>query len=467
MRPIISSGPASELCSLSFIVAILDVEFIGAFGQQPDVAGRPIEMFFLANREDVESTPAKFELNRAMWVQRILGDCPACGGIDTFGNVSVSQGLLLRGSETCSHSEHFSLPEIRKKIIYLDQYFFSNAFKGRDQRFIDAAQLVKEKTALQLLVAPYSSVHEDETHLWSGHSGDDSKGLMKFIDMASRGHRFSPTYKVEETQIVKAFSAFLNDETPFYSAQECDVIGGELHDWDGYIRASVMGYNKNIASRQTLKTQAVGQLIDAFDGWRNSKTTFDDDVAIEMRDAAKGYTEPYLIMLERLANGDYSAIIDSPVASGVCETMMYCFSNEIPASDRFKWIKSFFESPHFMNIPCEYISCRMFAEIKKIVKQGAYRNKEKAINRLNGLFQDIEFISVYAPYCDAIVVDKPMAELVSQLDLSSRYQVKIFSLNNWNDFTDWLSSLNDLISAEHRWGLDAAYGRTCASKNTL
>lgn len=171
-----------------------------------------------------------------MLVTRILGDCPACGGENKFGNVSVSADHVLRGCIACTHSQHIWLPEIRKTILYLDQFFFSHAFKDRDRRFTDAAQKVREKSERQLLVAPYSSVHEDEARQWRGHSGKDHEDLMEFIKATSGGHEFSPSYQIEKTQIVKAFQAFLNDDPPTYILEERDAIQGDIHKWDDYFR---------------------------------------------------------------------------------------------------------------------------------------------------------------------------------------------------------------------------------------
>src|SRR5688572_2217580 len=97
------------------------------------------------------------------------------------------------------------LPGIRKKVLYLDQFFFSHAFRGRDQRFLKAVDRVKRMAHLQLLVSPYSSVHEDETHQWRGHQDKTQEQLMDFIKETARGAEFERDYNVEQTQVLKAF----------------------------------------------------------------------------------------------------------------------------------------------------------------------------------------------------------------------------------------------------------------------
>ena len=97
-------------------------------------------------------------------VSYVHGDCPNCGAKASFGNVAVRQHYVLQGCMHCSFQTKLWLPEIRKKIIYLDQFFFSGAMRGNDPRIGAAVERVKRLCHLQLLVAPYSSVHEDETH---------------------------------------------------------------------------------------------------------------------------------------------------------------------------------------------------------------------------------------------------------------------------------------------------------------
>lgn len=136
-----------------------------------------------------------------MWVMRILGDCPGCGVKDTFGNVSVQSSYVLRGCLRCKYNAHIPFPPLRKKILYLDQFFFGHSFLEKDHRFVAAAQQITKITADQLLVVPYSSVHEDEAHQWRGYGGKTKDELMKFIKSTSRGHEFRPAYEVEQTQL--------------------------------------------------------------------------------------------------------------------------------------------------------------------------------------------------------------------------------------------------------------------------
>ena len=80
--------------------------------------------------------------------------------------------------------------------------------------------------------------------------------------------------------------------------------------------------------------------------------------------------------------------------------------------------------------------------LKDKVKHGGYTNRDK-LKKLHGVFLDIKNIATYAPCCNAFLMDKEMASLVSdrRVGLEKRYGVKVFSLNNWDQFIEWLDVL--------------------------
>ena len=393
-----------------------------------------------------------------MLVTRVLGDCPGCGAKDSFGNVSVHEHVL-RGCKYCQYETVVWLPKIRKKVIYLDQFFFSGALRGNDPRFKVAVERVKRMCSLQLLVAPYSSVHEDETHQWRGHEGMTNDQPMEFIKATSRGAEFEKDYKVERTQVLKAWETFLKGQPPEYIFEDRDAIQGALDKWDDYFRIDVGGYMRDIQLKRRLKQQAVDELVRVLDAWQASTQTFDDAVALEIHDAARQYVDTYLTMLKRYAEGDFSAAINSPIVAKVIEHMMHWLPEDQPLPERVQRCIEFFQSAHFAEVPTQWLSSHMFATMREMVKRGTFSNRDEARKRLSGVFEDIKHISLYAPYCDAIVIDKFMADLVGKptVSLEKRYCVRVFSLNSWDALLDWLDSLEAAMSEEHKAGAEAAY----------
>ncbi len=203
-----------------------------------------------------------------MLVTRVLGHCPACNGKNTYGNVSVQRDHVLRGCKACDFQTVAWLPEIRKKVLYLDQFFFSHAFRGNEQRFLTAIERVKQACHRQLLVAPYSSVHEDETHQWRGYKDKTHAQLMEFIKVTARGAEFERSYNIESAQILKAFEAYLKGDAAKHVIESEDAVRGALDEWDDYFFVDVGGYWHDVETKRRLKTQAVDELVTVFAAWQ-------------------------------------------------------------------------------------------------------------------------------------------------------------------------------------------------------
>jgi hypothetical protein len=388
-------------------------------------------------------------------VTRILGECPGCHCKNSYGNVSVDQNRVLRGCTNCRYSTLIPLPELKKNVLYLDQFFFSSAFKNRDERFTAAAEKIGDLAHKQVLIAPFSSVHEDETHQWRGYGGKNKDDLMEFIKATSRGHKFEPAYDVEREQLIRAFEAFLAGQPDDFAVERSDALRGDIDEWDGYFRVDVDRYLGNIDQIRDLKDTVAGELVDAFAEWRTSKNTFEHDVEFEYATAAKTYVDTYAKYAVRIARAEYDALFDSPVV----ESLMRCMGDEISPEIRLGKVGEFLRSSHFKQTAYQWISCRIFAALKDQVQRGAYQQRDVAVQRLRGFFNDITHVATYLPYCDAFVMDGAMAALSNdpRLALEARYSTRIFTLSNWDDMFDWFKELEAGMSKEHRAGLTAAY----------
>jgi hypothetical protein len=396
-------------------------------------------------------------------VSYILGDCPGCGAKNSYGNVHISGAHVLLGCGVCTYKAKRHLPPIKKKILYLDQYFFSHAVRGKERPFTEAAELIQELVHLQLIAVPYSDIHEDETHQWAGH-----QRLLEFIKDTSGGHEFLHTYEVEFSQLNSAFKAFLGGGPAAYTPKRDDAIHDDLDLWDDYVRIDVRGYHRDVELIRSLKERSVADLVGQFPGWRESGKTFEQELALEFDNAAEGYVDAYVTYAKRIADGDYMALMDAPIMSQVIEELMQHFPARVPPGDRFQTIKEFLYSDHFRKAPYQDIQARMYATLRAMVRGGSYVDPEKSVERLSGVFFDIKHISTYAPYCDAFLIDNPMAEIVGRktVALTDRYGVRIFCRNNWGDFVDWLKGLKAGMTKEHKDALRIAYPRIVLPDDT-
>lgn len=387
-------------------------------------------------------------------VSYVLGDCPGCKTVNSFGNVDVYGDYVYRGCKCCRYNEHIALPKVHKKVLYLDQFFFSHAFRGGDTRFVAAAEQIARLASLQLLVAPFSSIHEDETHQW-----EKRDELYRFIKATARGRQFEAAYEVEQTQMINSFQAWLAGQPVGYALDSADAIGDDVQQWDSYTRIDVGHYMGDIELIRDLKKQSIEDLVDLFDGWRQLQSSFEEDLQAEYQVAGKAYMDFYLEFALRVAGGDNMAMFDTPIISQVVQMMLQVIPEDVPPDQTLRKCAEFLMSEHFKEQPYQWLNANMLATLKHLVKNGAYTNRKHALKKLSGVFYDVKHIATYAPYVDAFVMDQPMADLVSRptVRLEERYGTKVFSLNNWNDFLAWLDQLEGEMSAEHWEGLQLAY----------
>jgi hypothetical protein len=388
-------------------------------------------------------------------VTRILGDCPGCGRENSYGNVDVFGDRLVRGCGYCTYSVERPLPPIRKKILYLDQFFFSHAFRGNDEKFVEAAELIKQQVSNQVLAVPRSSLHELETLMWERRDE-----LLEFIKATSRGAKVHPAYAVEQAQLLNAFSSWRSGGASTAPLGERDAIDSDVHKWDGYFRIDVGLQLHDADEVRHSKRQSIDNLVGLFSDWRKSKATFEEDVDGEQVAAGRAYVDAYATYAARIGTGDYSAIFDSPIISSIVETMMHLLGTDMPPQQRLRTCGDFFGSGHFKESPFQLLRAKLYAVLKDMVKRGAYTNIEKAKQRLSGFFYDVDHIATYAPYCDAILIDRQMARFVAddRVALKQTYGTMLFSRDNWDEFIDWLGSLSLELSNEHRSALDAING---------
>ncbi len=372
-------------------------------------------------------------------VSYIIGACPSCGTPESYGNVMVGGNTLSRGCLQCKHWDRIPLPELQKKVIYLDQFFFSHAFRGEHRMFVEAQKRITDLALAQQIVVPYSNLHEDESELWTEAQ---RAPLLEFIKQTSLGHKFSYEYEVKNRQIHRAFQAFLASGPTAHTVKRSDALERDVNEWDGYIWIDVGNFLDKHDDLKMRKDRSIEDLLDAFDAWATSPSTFKEDVQFELRSSARSYIEHYVEYVERIVSRDPAAFLTANENSMMIESLLR-YQDKLPAPLRMQRIQVFFQSDYFANVPEARIGSEFFALLRHRLRQGEYKNKEKNRDRFGGLFYDIRFISTYAPYCDAMVVDNLMFGWATDplIDHPKRFGVRLFSRRNWDEFLTYLADL--------------------------
>jgi hypothetical protein len=347
--------------------------------------------------------------------------------------------------------------QTRKSILYLDQNFLSAVQRGGERWADEPMAKITELLDLQLLAIPYSSIHIAEADL----NGEYRDELVQFIQRVSRGHRFEPHWRVEETQIVKAFDGFLDKDPAAYPKEERDALSPSVHDWDGDYSVSVFSAATGVDRRSFYKQRALEELIRALPQWVNKARTFEEDMALEISDAASLLVDSYAKKAARLMAGDFSALLDSPIDSSIVETMRYVV--QAKKAD-LTTIGAFFQSAHFVAVPSVQLWARLFSAYKaslRLSKTAPDPASKKTQSKLSGFLSDVQHAATYAPYCDGYLTDNAMARLMREkrVNVEGDFGCKVFSARSMHDLLAWLEGIKSRMTPEHADDLSWAYPR--------
>lgn len=125
--------------------------------------------------------------------------------------------------------------------------------------------------------------------------------------------------------------------------------------------------------------------------------------------------------------------------------------------------RSFLISEHFEKIPHVNISAGLWAIIKREIKEKRFlasSNQTKQQEQVRGILNDIEHLSIFAPYCDAVFTEKTMARWLEEWKNHplGEYKFKIFSSKNWSDFDAYLDKIENSITPSFHDQLKIVYG---------
>jgi hypothetical protein len=103
--------------------------------------------------------------------------------------------------------------------------------------------------------------------------------------------------------------------------------------------------------------------------------------------------------------------------------------------------------------PNHRISAYLFAAIGRRVVNG-----QRRVNQ--GMMNDVRAIATYAPYVDALFVDRECAALLAEPPLAHdlNYKAKVFSLTDGQAFLDYLVEIEAAVPSETRKQASRIYG---------
>jgi hypothetical protein len=128
----------------------------------------------------------------------------------------------------------------------------------------------------------------------------------------------------------------------------------------------------------------------------------------------------------------------------------------VPASASSYEVMKFLDWPGNEQQPIHRIFSYLFAALAWRISSGQ-RSEMKA-----SILNDFNAIATYAPYVDAMFIDKQCASLLQQgrLKTELNFKAKIFSLNSRDEFLQYLAGLDESAAVDVRAYADEIYGLT-------
>lgn len=390
--------------------------------------------------------------------------CLAEGTFGVFMNIEGSRSYT-RECIQCAHTESYALPQIKKKVLYLDQFVISNLVKLLDKShpshekiksdsFWEALFIKLEAASKsQAIVCPDSFYHQDE----SLTGKIDFRFMKRLYEHFSSGKTLNPSIIVERNQVAQHFEAWREERKAEFNFDPQEIaFERDLHTWSVGLRISVGGrpYPGQVENLQKTNAMTEEQLKAVWERWKNEKNVgFVARAREETGGLGKGLITAVRQFAERraramariVAGENYEMDLDDfmpPMSNDILEALMRTARSKGLSEQQVAEtiVRYFNDIDALLEIPYVRISSVMFAGLAHRAANGQKKPPRSTA--------DVQFISSYLPYCDALFVDKESASLLKEFPKNTpeylrlkEFPAKIFSLNSKKDFLDYLDEL--------------------------
>jgi len=422
---------------------------------------------------DIKVKKEKVTFSRNDFISAPYKNCPHCKNTESFGVFVPISGSnhYTRECIVCHHEERIELPDLQKKVVYLDQFVISNLIKlldsshpsheriKRDPFWHDLFVALEKAAKSQAIVCPDSSFHKDESSV----GGIDFNKAKNLYEHFSGGKTLFPAHVIEERQVLKHFADWLDGKKSIFTFDPQDISFGDLHTWEIGMRVSV-GFSQKAEEINHLKqinASTEQQLAEIWKKWQSEKMSFEDKAKEEVLGFGKGVLVVTKSFIQKRAVATLRALTDPsfqfdlndilpPPAFDLMEHLMRIAAQKGVDHARIPNIISEYllNADSLLQIPYFKINSIMLAGLAR----SAYLGEKMAPKST----ADVQFISSYLPYCDAMFVDKQSARILRELPKDTpkhlridEYGAKIFSLNERNNFLKYLDDLVTELPKEH------------------
>lgn len=430
----------------------------------------------LSEQKEKEKKDADDRWRRKFWSHGPYTECPKCK-TETFARSSVNSNTYTKQCYECGHGEKYPLPELRKKVIYLDQFVIDNFVKtldphhpkheivSRDPFWLEAYKKLDTLSKAHLVVCPDSFFHRDE----SGPTGY-FESMQRIYEHLSGGATFYDDQNILRCQMEKHFKNYLHEKpTEFPKVDPSEIVHGDLNHWHDWMRISVNSKpgKEEVEEKMKKKEKLYKEhFLPIFETWKNEKNVkFEDRYLNETRSFVTAIIQVTAKHLARQAElhqkiqaGEQIELEDILPPPSV--ELIVSLSNiakrelKIDNNEAIKKVGEYLNSGYLNVIPSMRLNSALYALIADQAANGRIRPPSQ------GVHVDIQMISSFLPYCDAMFIDNENADFLKDGRIKTKigYPTKIFSRKTKKEFLDYLDSLLSSMSQEHRDLLSRVYG---------
>ncbi len=400
-----------------------------------------------------------------------FGRCPRCAAVE-LGTVSVSNNFHSRRCRNCGHREGSRLPALSKRMIYLDQMALSAIAReldpvwrektGRTDPFwIEVFDQLERLVKLQLVVCPESPIHEEESAF-----DDRFEGVLKRLyEHLATGVSLEFPHQILRRQLWEAFQAAKEGRDPDWRHISRErVVSGRLDEWSDRLLISVnMGHLPGaVDDRRQSRDEGYAKLEELWALWAAEAVPFEERLRRERRGLADAAIQSYLKHLTRMGRAYAGEIMTDPMAllPGWTVQIVMSFMTAlkeagVPQLERLSRVDAFLHSEAAMDAPQNQLAALLYAGLARRAANGQKRVPSR------GTPNDIDFISAYLPYCDAMFIDNEFAQLLSEEPIAAAvdpYGTRIFSARNRAEFLEYLKDLESDADPDHVQLVHDTYG---------
>jgi hypothetical protein len=396
--------------------------------------------------------------------------CPECGA-EEYGVLSVSDTRCVRRCRACWHTATVYLPEIRKRIVYVDQFAFSNIMKflspevkGHERAaaepfWKELFEILGVVCHLQLVACPDSREHQHESL-----TSPFYKALKHTYEHFSGGVSFHDAETIRIRQIADLARAWLKNEPVKFDFGPESISSGRLHQWSGRIFVTVDGILPGtVDDLRATRSKTHQGLQEVFEQWQREKKSFKEVFAAEKAAYSHSLIQMYVedcrkreqmaLMMMRGQMPPLDDILPSRTENLV-KNLEFMFQQEVGKELGNGKLVEFFKSGAINEVPFNLIAAAMYASLAAKAAAG-----QKEIPN-QGTATDINIVSTLLPYCNAMFVDNKCRALLHDIprDYALPYACKVFSPNTGADFIRYLIEIRDSVTLDHLKLIEEVYG---------